>query len=405
MGFAVGVVALVRPVMAAAVDFRPILTFGVFHSGNVQIIGNEAIGDDTAVVAVDLAIDRTMPSSLASFYYQGAYVAYRQNTGLNYLGNRLGASYTKELSLRTGARADVEVSRTDSQGIAAASIAPQGSGATNVGRPLTFVPRTTITRGYGSASGTVGTGERSLADWAVQASISRYDDVPGVIFNDSNEARASGGWRYELSQRTTLGLTAGVNWFGFELTASSVGQWLAFTGTHELDQFTTMTFDLGAARTTTGDLSSNSGRFLLSFSRELIANSSLTAAVQQVVSPGTGLQAVTNDTGAWVSYTQSSVRSGLIWAADGSYWFRKTLPVEGGSTTETGTLSLSAALGWRFNRFLDLSAAYASFSQNDRNDSSSPLNTQYASYGLFLRWAIRGLNGAPNLGGRVARGR
>jgi hypothetical protein len=297
-------------------------------------------------------------------------------------------------------QASIDVSRTDTQGIAAASVTPQGTEVSNVDRPQTFVPRTTITRGHGVVSGSVGVGQRSLVDWGFRAGVNRYDEVPGVTFNNSTSADVSGGWRYELSERTTLGLTADINWFAFEGTPNSLGQSLALTGSHALSHFTSMTYELGVTRTTTADLSSLSGRFLLSFVRKLAANSSLTSAVEQIVTPGTGLQAATNDTGAWLSYMQSSVRNGLSWAVNGSYWLRKTLPAGDEPTTETGTLNLAGALGWRFNRFLELKAGYANFYQKDRNDSLSQLNTRYASYGLFLRWAIRGLSSSLPVGSR-----
>jgi hypothetical protein len=401
VGFALGVTVLACPVNAAEVNFRPVLTFGLFHSGNVKIIGSDPVGDETAAIAVDLAVDRTTAISNFSFYYLATYVGYRQNSDLNFLGNALGTTYTKQVSSRTGVSASVDLFRTDTQGIAAASIAPHGSEASNVDRPLTFVPRTTITRGNGSVSGTVGVAARSLVDWAFRATTNRYDEVPGVTFNNSTSVDVSGGWRYELNQRTTLGLSAGANWFAFEQTDNSFGALLAFTGTHQLSRFTSMTFDLGATRTTTGDVATTNGMFLLSFDRALAANASLTAAVEQTVTPGTGLQAATNDTGAWVSYAQSSVRNGLSWAIDGAYWFRKTLPAGSAPTTETGTLNLSGALGWRFNRFVELRAAYSNFYQKDRSDPTSSLNTRYDSYGIFLRWAIRGLTDSSEVGGRL----
>jgi hypothetical protein len=98
--FAFGVMVLARPASSAAVDFRPVLTFGLYHSGNVQIIGNNPVGDETAAIAVDLAVDRTTANSTFSFYYQASYVGYKDNSSLNYLGNLLGASYTAEMSRR-----------------------------------------------------------------------------------------------------------------------------------------------------------------------------------------------------------------------------------------------------------------------------------------------------------------
>ncbi len=400
---ALGAAVLAPPAVAAQVDFRPVLTFGIYHAGNVQIIGGDPIGDQSAAIAVDLAVDRTTATGTFSFLYQGTYVGYRQNRGLNFLGNLLAASYDKQVSQRTNLQATGGVLRTDTQGIATSSIDSQSGAASSVDRPLTFVPRTTITRGYGTASGSVGVGRRSLVDWAARAGVTRYDEVPGVVFNNSTSVDVLGGWRYELSERTTLGLAVNLNWFGYEATANSFGESLVLAGTHEVSHFTTMKFNLGATRTTTGNIASTSGRFFLSFERELTATSRLNAGAQQLVTPGTGLQAATNDTGAWISYAPSSPRHGLYGALDGGFWFRKTIPTDNAPTTETETLNLAGALGWRFSRFLSLSAGYAYFYQIDRSDTASSLNTRYASYGLFLRWAIRGLEDAPSGGARLSR--
>jgi hypothetical protein len=388
--FAVAVAALATPALAAQVDFRPVLTFGVYHDGNVQIIGTDTVGEDSAAIAVDLAVDRATASSDFSFLYQATYVGYRQNSGLNYMGNLISASYTKELSRRSQMQAGGGVSRTDSQGLARSTVDPQGADSSNVDRPLTFVPRTTIMRGYGSVSGSVGVAHRSLVDWAVRAGVNRFDQVEGVAFNNSTYAGVLGGWRYELSELTTLGVAVDVGWFGFAGTANSVGESVVLNGTHAFGRFTSMTFNVGATRTTTGDFSSTNGTLLVSLSRALSENSRLNAGVRQSVSSGTGLQAATNDSGAWVSYAQSSPRNGLSWALDGADWYRKAIPAPDVTSTSTGTLNVAGALGWRFSRYLSLSAAYAYSYQNDQSDSSSGLDTSYASYGVFLRWTIRG---------------
>jgi hypothetical protein len=401
---AFGVALLARPAGAAEVDFRPILTFGLFHNGNIQIIGDNAIGDDSAAVAVDLAVDRITATGTFRFLYQATYVGYRQNSGLNYMGNLIAASYVKELSRRSRMQATGGVSRTDTQGVAAGSINSEGLANPNADRSLTFLPRTTITEGYGTVSGSVGAGRRGFVDWLVSARVNRYDDVPGVVFNNSTSAGALGGWRYELSERSTLGFAVGVEWFGYEVTDDTLSTTVALTGTHELGRETTMTYAAGATRTTTAGDSSTSGRFLLSFARALTETSNLNAGVRQSVTPGTGLQAATNDTGGWVSYTPWNPRNGLYGALDGAYWLRKTLPTDTAPTTSTETLNVAGALGWRFTRYLSLSAAYAYYFQKDRSDATSTLNTRYASYGLFLRWAIRGFVGAPDVGGRGPRG-
>lgn len=400
---ALGFSVLAPPAVAAQVDFRPVLTFGVLHSGNVRIIGTDTVAEESAAIAVDLSVDRATASSDFSFLYQATYIGYRRNSGLDFLGNLLAASYGKQVSRRTNLQATGGVLRTDVQGVAASSIDSQSGAASNVDRPLTFVPRTTITRGYGDVSGSVGVGRRGFVDWAVRAGVSRYAEVPGVVLNNSTSAGARGGWRYELNERGTLGLAVSLDWFAYDVGANVVTEGLVLTGTYNLGRYTGLTYDAGLTRSTSDGLSTTSATILLSFERVLSKVSSLTAGVRQFVTPGTGLQGATSDSGTWISYKQSSPRNGLDGRLVGAYWYSKGLQFGDTPTTNTQTLNLAGALGWRFNRFLSLSAAYAYFYQLDRGDSASSLNTRYASYGLFLRWGIRGLADSPRGGARRRR--
>lgn len=367
------------------------LSFGLYRDGNVRIVGSDAAGDDSAAGIVDLPVSRTTPSSAFSFLYQARYVWYRRNGDLNYFGNTVETSYAMEPSRRSRVHASAGASRTDSQGITASS----------ADRPLTFLPRTTLTRVFGSIGGSVGAAQRSLVDWEVRAGIDRYKEIPGVTFNNSTSTGARAGWRSEVSERTTIGVAVNLDRFGFDVGSNVIAESLVVTGTHLLGRFTGMTYDAGATRATSNGVSATSGTFRLALSRELSEKSRLNVGVRQSVTQGIGIQTstggsggATRDSGAWISYAQSSPRGGLHGALDGSYWFHKDLSFGNTPGTDAETLNLSGALGWRFNRFLSLSASGAYVYQSDRSGSTSPLDTRYASYGVFLRWVIRGLSGS-----------
>jgi hypothetical protein len=379
---------------AADVDFRPVLTFGLYHDGNVQIIGSTAVGDDSAAAAVDLPVHRTTENSALAFLYQARYVWYRKNGDLDYFGNTLSLNYSQEVSRRTHFQVAAGATRTDYQGITSAS--PD--------QALTFVPRTTLTRAFANVGGAIGLAERSLLDWEVRVGSDHYDDVPGVTFNNAFSAGARTGWRYEVSERSTIGLALSADWFDFQVGDDYVSETLVLTGTHKTGRSMSLAYDVGISRTSTTAGSSTEGRLLVSFTRELSQTSHLTAGARQWVTSGNGLQAATTDSGAWISYAQSSERNGLTGSIDGAYWVRKGVPVAGTTTLETETFNVFGALGWRFGRFVSLNGAASYVYQNDRSGTAAALNTRYVSYGLFLRWGIRGLDTMSGPRGRGSRG-
>ena len=78
----------------------------------------------------------------------------------------------------------------------------------------------------------------------------------------------------------------------------------------------------------------------------------------------------------------------------GGYWQRDELQF-GSSTPATGagdteSFNLNGTLGWEFNRYISINAAYAYIYQRGRNVESTSLDTNYSSYGLYLRWIFRG---------------
>ncbi len=381
---ALWIAALGPTASAAEVDFRPVLSFGAFYSGNVLLVGVPE-GDEIAAVALNLDLDRKLPGSTFSFRYQPAYVWYRQYSEFNYLGNTVALSYAKERSRRSGMSASLDASRTDFQGIT----------ASNSNRPNTIVPRTTITRVYALVGGSEAVAQRSLMDWQVRAEVHRYKDVPDVVFDNSSAIGARGGWRYELSERSSLGLALTLDRFAYDLQANVIDAALLLTGTYKLGRSTEMQYDVGVTHAKSGGLSRTDGAFRVSFTQALTDVSRLNAGASQSITQGTGLQASptqesglqasTLDSGAWISYEGSQRGRGLHGRVDGAYWYRSGL-----GAGHISTLNFSSSLGWTFNRYVSLSAAYAYVRQSVKTDTPSALNTYYPSYGINLRWAIRG---------------
>jgi hypothetical protein len=101
---------------AADVNFRPTMSFGLFHDGNISVTGG-ARGDENATVALDLAVDSKTPTTMFSFSYRPTYVAYRRATDLNYFGNTVSMGFSADTSRDSHYAFDMYVSRTDHQGL------------------------------------------------------------------------------------------------------------------------------------------------------------------------------------------------------------------------------------------------------------------------------------------------
>ena len=97
---------------SAEVRFDPVLSFGLFHEGNTEVIGDPADGgDDVGHVAADLAVSRTTPTSELSFSYRPSYTAYRVDTDLNYFAQSASFGYTNSSSRSSTASCASRASR------------------------------------------------------------------------------------------------------------------------------------------------------------------------------------------------------------------------------------------------------------------------------------------------------
>jgi hypothetical protein len=379
----------------AKADFRPVLTFGVFHDGNVSVVG-EGTGDDAAALAVALAWYRETPTSTFEFMYRPAYTAYRNFTDLDYFGNTVVATYARDWSRASRFTVDAYIARTDYQ----------GQTKDNADRATTFVPRTTETLGTVKVGGTAGAGRRGLLDWHVRAGATFYEDVkdnPATAaneahnFNDSTDVGGRVDWRDELSERNTLGAGVDVAYFGYETGPAVTVGTVGLVGTCQASPAWLIDYAAGASSATSDGDSVTGFSFNVKVDYSVLSKeSTFSTGARQVFAPGTGLGGATQDRVVWTSYSHAPTARGLSGSLLASYsqrdsvQFGPTPPTEG----DTSTTSASGSIGWSFNRFLALNAYGAYVDQQARNVAdpvlAASLDTSYGSYGLFLRWAIRG---------------
>lgn len=403
--------------LAAEVVFRPALTFGLFHDGNVHVVDfdphtmmrTSSLGDDVAALGVDLAVDRNTADSKMSFSYQPSSSKYHRATGSDYVENAVFFSYSHDTSARTRTEVSLDAIRTEFQGIR----------SFNADRPTTLVPRTTVTRVHTAVAGTVAASRRSMIDWGIGGGLNRYDSVAGVMFQNDRFTFARGAWRYALSERSTIGPGFDVGWVGYDSVAgggnasvtpipNAVTETLSLVGTHSAGRYVTVDYAAGITRTVQEGDASTDGTFRVVVRRVIEAESELRAGVGRGVSPGSGLGGISLDTGGWITYSRTPSRRGLSGSLNGGYWYREDVrgvtsppPTAMSPTTTAGTntktLDLSGSVGWNFNRFLALNAAcsyvdqttsYAA--QTTEPSAPSALGTRYVTYGLYIRWALRG---------------
>ena len=365
------------------------MTFGVFHDGNVSVIGG-GHGDELATLAFDLIWDRKTPKSTFALSYRPSFVVYHRSSELDYFANTLVVGFTKDSSRASRLMVDVYVSRTDYQ----------GQTAKTADRATTFVPRSTVTLANIKVDGTVGAGRRGFVDWQLRGGVDLYEDLPDdpataavdpIDFNDGTAVGGRIAWRDELSVRNTLGLGLDAAHFGYESTPSVVVESFGLVGTCQAGPSWMIDYAAGASRATSDGDTIDGFSFDATIEYAVGRASTFRAGARQVFAPGTGLGGATQDRGVWISYSHAPSARGLSGSVVGGYWQRNALQFASAPTTgDSAAFNVNGSIGWDFNRYVALNGGYAFIDQSALNGGDPALNTNYSSYGLYLRWAIRG---------------
>jgi len=378
---------------AASVDFRPAMRFGLFHDGNINVIGGKQ-GDDIAALSFDFAWDRTTPTTRFELLYRPAYVYYREASELDYFANTLVIDFRKQQSDESEIKVAGYLTRTDRQG------QTQFTAST----ATTYVPRSTQTIATVDVDGTHPAGKRGFLDWRIRGGVNLYTDVHvpdnpdtptidesiNIDFNDSGWYSGRLDWRQEVSRRNTLGLGFAASHFGYEDTPGVVVAALGMVGTSQASPLWTFDYAVGVSRATSDGSSDDGFTFDATVRYAAGRASTFEAGARQVFSPGTGVGGATQDLGAWLSFSHDRADRGLFGEAVGGYWKRDALEIGTPAVGDTETFNVSGSMGWAFNRFVALEWAYAFIDQTGTNGANSAFDTTYSTYGIYLRWAIRG---------------
>ena len=381
---ALAAASMAVPTGAADVVFRPSLSFGLFHDGNIDIVGTSK-GDDAGEISLDLVLDRLTPRSKLTFAYRPSYRRYRTATDLDYFANTVVLSYAHQKSRRTKTAASFDASRTETQGIQDYS----------TDRPVTFVPRTTTYRVAGGVGGTVGMARRSLVDWGARIQGDSYQSSGSTQYDNSGAIGVLGGWRFEASQKSTIGLALRVDWFVYEQNSANsvpnvVTETFGITGTQVIARTTDMSYGAGASLSASSGSTKTNPWFLITVANKLSERTTINAGAKQAVGTGTGIGGGSLDRGAWLGYARSAQKRGVSASIYGSYWFRQSLELAQQGSGEVRTADVTGTVGWTFSRYLALTAAYSYVDQHSPTATVSSSDTSYSSYGVFLRWAMRG---------------
>ena len=406
--------AAITLVSSAEVLFQPVLTFGLTHDGNTAIIGNPTSqGDNVAVVGAELPVSRVTHDSSLSFSYRPQYIAYAEQSDLNYFDQSASLSFETTSSRTSHYSIGLSAYRSDQQGVRS-SDADTG---------VTFVPRNTTTHVALAVHGEH-QGRRNLFDWEVHGGLDDHGQLvapnPGtqcttaVECNDSNDATidtcvngschyeyrpelqlqdaitagALASWRYQLSAKSSLGIGFLVDLIFYDQIPDVAVETLGVVGEHTFSRYTSLSYALGGSVTTSEGSNATSGAANVTLSRKITEVSSLSAGIRQGVSHGTSIGGVSLDSGAYVDYHREVHGPGITGSVTAAYWRRE--PVSGVQSTQltTNTFSGAGSVGWVFNRYLSLNLT-DSYSYQTSAEASG-LDTQYNTLGVNLRWIIRG---------------
>jgi hypothetical protein len=379
---------LVAPAQAAETVFRPVLVLGAYHDGNILIIGDtNETGDEAFTGALDLDYIRTTRESSWMLNYRPVYTAYRQNSELDYFGQSAHAGFSKKFSGQSDFNADLAASYTDRQGVR--PFRPD--------QPVNFVQRNTVLHADLRVGGTFSSGRRSLIDWNASTGISGYEVS---TLTDNFTFGGGAGWRYAFSERNSLGFAVRADAYLYDEVAATPGgpppavdtgaTTLQVAGEHHFSEKMTMNYAAGASYTDSDLRSDTHFSADLSLHRQTSEFSELTAGARQSVGAGTGVGGPSLDRGAYVSYTLRAPRRGLEANVLAGFWQRDSAAINGpGAETITAWSSVET-IGWAFNRYISANLIHSFSDQKTEGSEPQVLNTSYHSYGVYLRWNMRG---------------
>jgi hypothetical protein len=384
-------VAVFAPAIASAAetDFVPRVELTAGRQGNVTIVGQRPIPDSYMRVGLHLVFLANTERTSINFSYQPSRIYYRNFTELDFGEHRL--STTLDRSLSPASTVSINVHFYSGQG--------QGIDPDQPDEPVTLVPRTDRDSGKIELRKTTTTSELSTWDWGVGTSAVRYhntlpttlEDADSLTLQDADTLFADLGYDRDLSERISLGGVYDFQFFQYESERSDVEihTFLAVANI-VLGQYTEMRVGLGAflAEGRLDSFSDPSGELILT--RVVGERSSLSAAISQRVSVGTGLQRATRNRGGYLAWSVKISRD-LSATINASFWRREDLAsLVDQVSAGTRTFLTAGTLNWNPWPTLGVSVFHSYNNQDSLGSTDSALDTRYHSGGVTVRWSPRG---------------
>lgn len=388
---------------AADTQFIPSVEFSAGRDGNVAVVGVEVEGegqqrvpDDYVRLLLDLLLRRTTRASELSFRYRPARVEYREADQLDNTEHDVALFFASTVSRRTTLGVEARWYRTQRQGID-----PERPDA-----PVTLVNRTNYQRGIVSVTGETRFGKRSSVSWGGGAWAQDYEDQD---LQDSLTGFATLGYGWAYSERGSVGITYNYQHIRYEeapalgiLEDDTLNINTIQVGTKRtFGKNTEGSLGIGAFTAETLDTSVSDPSYNLSITHRVLEKNLFMLGLARMASAGGGQRRATVDEGGYLSWTYTPIKA-LDLNVNAGFWRRDDLatlvdePVPGTPLpgTEPGgrnTITTNTTLSWNTGRFVSLGVFHRYNRQEEADAPTASSNTSYNSYGLFLRWNIRGV--------------
>lgn len=377
----VGALLLSAPFARAGdVEFNPTLAVGLSGNSNVDVLGTTDRSGGSYRLYADLPLTyRTSRDTLNASYKPGWTTFRGDAEGEDFFSHTLLLSWDRTLSRRADLTLKVDAVRTESQAIS------QDTPDT----ALTFVEKTPFAR-YGlSVGGQVQTQQSSNVSWGAGLRAQTLEDIEpspenptGTDFNDARGGTLEVGWTAQTGPDSSNGVFYRYDRVEFENTLTSDAHTLTWRNGARLGRDVTTSVGLGVSYGKSRIGSDVLTSLDASLTRNIGAVSALSVGARQGWGPGGGTSGATQDQGVYLSWSHAPRFMSTVLTAG---WWRRAAASFGGtpSAPTSKAWSVAASFAWQFGRWvaLGLSGNYSKQSDPD---------TEFYSYGLFLRWNIRG---------------
>lgn len=359
------------------VHFAPSADLRVEKTGNVNVVGGSEQSDIVTGLSVRLALEADRPATSLRF----SYLPQRQT--FQDFGNFDNTAHTVQGSLNhqgpTGSNYNLQLnaSRTQQQGID-----PDNPGGT-----VSLVPRTTIERAQLQWGGSTAPSVRSVWTWAFRGAVNRFEDLPTVDFEDSDEAGMQLGWGRSVSVKTSWAIQYSLQVIDPERSESTEAHSLRWAINHQFGRYLSGRAAAGSFFTSVGSEAFTDPAVELALTRSGATSWATEIGVRQSVSSGTGEGGATLDRSLYTSYQKTSRTGKLGFGINASFARRESFDTLSGDPRTVESALAQTTINWQPLRGLSMGVFHRYVNQDSTaSTATAPADADYHAGGLFLAY-------------------